>query len=86
MDEATAYIPSRSFVLTVEDILQHKRKWSATQEKVECCFCFWTAFAHGINFSFFNWDSLYARLNKHYETWSYKKNKHKKIKAYRESV
>ena len=24
-------------------------------------------------FFFFNWDSLYARLNSHYEAWSYKK-------------
>ena len=35
---------------------------------------------------FFCWDSLYARLNSHYEAWSYKKKKHKKIKAYRKSV
>ena len=27
---------------------------------------------------FFNWDSLHARLNSHYEAWSYKKKKHKK--------
>ena len=33
----------------------------------------------------FNWNSLYARLNRHYNTWSYKKKKHKKIKAYRKS-
>ena len=32
---------------------------------------------------FFNWDSLYARLNSHYKAWSYKNKKHKKIKAYR---
>ena len=36
--------------------------------------------------SFFNWDSLRARLNSHYEAWSYKKKKHKKITAYRKSV
>ena len=24
---------------------------------------------------FFNWDSLHARLNSHYEAWSYKKEK-----------
>ena len=30
---------------------------------------------------FFNWDSLHARLNSHYEAWSYKKKKHKKIKG-----
>ena len=35
---------------------------------------------------FFNWDSLHARLNSHYEGWSYKKKKHKKIKACRISV
>ena len=35
---------------------------------------------------FFNWDSLHARLNSHYEASSYKKNKYKKIKAYRKSV
>ena len=27
---------------------------------------------------FFNWDSLHARLNSHYEAWSYKKKKHTK--------
>ena len=30
-----------------------------------------------------NWDSLHARMNSHYEVWSYKEKKHKKIKAYR---
>ena len=35
---------------------------------------------------FFNWDSLQARLNSHYRAWSYKKKKHKKIKAYRKSL
>ena len=35
---------------------------------------------------FFNWDSLHTRLNCHYNDWSYKKKKHKKIKAYRKSV
>ena len=34
----------------------------------------------------FNCDSLHARLNSHYEAWSYKKKKHKKITAYRKSV
>ena len=37
-------------------------------------------------FFFFNSDSLHARLNSHYEAWSYKKKKHKKITAYRKSV
>ena len=35
---------------------------------------------------FLKWDSLRARLNSHYKAWSYKKKKHKKIKAYRKSV
>ena len=37
-------------------------------------------------FSFFNWDSLHARLNSHYEAWSYKKRSTKKITGYRKSV
>ena len=36
--------------------------------------------------SFFNRDSLHARLNSHYRAWSYKKREHKKIKAYRKSL
>ena len=36
-------------------------------------------------FFFFNWYSLHARLNSHYEAWSYKKKKHKKVKAYGKS-
>ena len=35
---------------------------------------------------FFSSDSLQARLNSHYEAWTYKKNKHKKIRARRKSV
>ena len=35
---------------------------------------------------FFNWDSLNATLNSHYETRSYKKKKYKKIEAYIRSV
>ena len=35
---------------------------------------------------FFNWYSLYARLNSHYKAWSYKKRKHKKVKVYRKSI
>ena len=41
----------------------------------------------GITLIFFlNWDSLHPRLNSHYEAWSYKEKKHKKITAYRKSV
>ena len=35
---------------------------------------------------FFNWDSAHARLKSHYEAWSYKKKKNKKIRAHRKSV
>ena len=35
---------------------------------------------------FFNCDSLHARLNSHYKAWSYKKKKHRKVKAYFKSV
>ena len=34
---------------------------------------------------FFNWDSLHARLNSHYEAWSYKKESTKKITGCRKS-
>ena len=35
---------------------------------------------------FFNWDSPHARLNSHYEAWSYKKRSTKRIIGYRKSV
>ena len=34
----------------------------------------------------FNWDSLHAKVSSHNKAWSYKKNKHKKIKSYRNYV
>ena len=34
----------------------------------------------------FSWGSLYVRLNSHCKAWSYKKKKHKKIKAYGKSL
>ena len=34
----------------------------------------------------FNWDSPHARLNSHYEAWSYKKRSTKRITGYRKSV
>ena len=39
-----------------------------------------------INIFIYNWDSLSARLNSHYEAWSYKKRSTKKITGYRKSV
>ena len=38
------------------------------------------------DFWLINWDSLHASLDCHYESWSYKKKKHKKIKAYSKYV
>ena len=35
---------------------------------------------------YFNLDSLHASLNSHCKAWSYKKKKHKKIKACRKSL
>ena len=35
---------------------------------------------------FFNCDSLYALQDSHYEAWSYKKKKHKKIKTYVQEI
>ena len=40
---------------------------------------------HSVLYLFFNWYSLHARLNSYYKAWSYKKKKHKKVKAYRKS-
>ena len=37
-------------------------------------------------FIFFNWYSPHARLNSHYEAWSYKKRSTKRITGYRKSV
>ena len=37
-------------------------------------------------FLFLNWYSLHARLSSHYEAWSYKKRKHKKVTSYRKSI
>ena len=39
-----------------------------------------------IGLFYFNWDKLHARLNSPYKAWSYKKKKHKKIKARSKSV
>ena len=37
-------------------------------------------------FFFFNWGSPHARLNSHYEAWSYKKKSTKKTTGYRKFV
>ena len=35
---------------------------------------------------YINWTSLHARLNRHYEAWSYKKRSTERIPGYRKSV
>ena len=59
----------------------HELIWSFILTLCLCCLVkeLFTCF-------FFNWDSLHARLNSHYNAWSYKKMKHEKIKVYRKSV
>ena len=37
-------------------------------------------------FQFLNWNSLQARLESHYEAWSYKKKKNKKVKSKQEKM
>ena len=39
-----------------------------------------------LNNFFFNLDYLHARLKNDWTTWSYKKKKHKKTKAYRKAL
>ena len=39
-----------------------------------------------MQYIFYNWDSLHARLNSHYEAQSNKKMEHKKIKTYKKAV
>ena len=43
------------------------------------------AISESTEFFFFNWDSPHARLNSHYEAWSYKKST-KRIPGHRKSV
>ena len=62
----------------------NKTKESITSQKLGS-WNFWQI-ANSVFFFFFNWSSLHARLNSHYEAWSYKKRKLKKVKAYRKSI
>ena len=59
-----------------------KYSWECSWAKI----CVGKKFSAKGKFFFFNWDSFHARLNSHYTAWSYKKKKHKKIKAHRKSV
>ena len=50
---------------------------------------FWDPFSQQVaqmKYIFLNWDSIHERLNSHCKAWSYKKKKHKRIKAYRKSL
>ena len=51
-----------------------------------CYYCYYCYFYHYCYYFLFNWDSLHVRLNSHNKTWSYKKKRHKKIKAHRKSL
>ena len=62
---------------------------SSFQSVLAHVFTFWDLFSMQVarmKQIFFNWDSLHVRLNSHCKAWSYKKKKHKKIKAYRKSL
>ena len=74
-------------VFVFRDLNVHHKGWltyvGGTERHGELCYIFVSQMTF---FFFFNWYSLHARLNSHYEAWSYKKRKHKKVKAYRESI
>ena len=61
--------------------------YTGLRKKKECC-VFGRSFQKMCEpFSVcFTWDSLHAKRNTHHRAWSYKKKKHKKIKAYRKSL
>ena len=44
--------------------------------------CIYIIYMYYIFIYVFVWDSLHARMNRHYDAWNYKKKKYKKIKAY----
>ena len=47
---------------------------------------FWSSESISAIVFFFNWDSLHARLNRHYKAWRHKKKKHQNMKVYRKSL
>ena len=55
-------------------------------QSAPCLFGVHRSFKTGDKFAFFNCDSLHARLNSHYQAWSYKKKKRKKIRTHTKSV
>ena len=70
--------------LTCSRILSKKNKTSNSNESVTPKIYIFLAYIFEF-LIFLNWDSLHARLNSHYEAWSYKKST-KKITEYRKSV
>ena len=63
----------------------YRADYGRQSESVEMCQYLFVYFNVFFLF-FFNWYSLHARLSSHYEEWSYKNWKHKKVKAYRKSI
>ena len=59
-------------------IQKHRKDYSALETLI-----FWKKNMWCLSNFFYNWDSLHARLNSHYEAWNYEKKKYKKIKVYR---
>ena len=68
----------KHMIFFVHDVSSCQYKWSDSLSLVHLRTFF--------SFFFFDWDSLHARLNSHYQTWSYKTKNHKKTKAYTKSV
>ena len=60
-----------------------KLDWALIQENQSLNSFYEVCFSWSCSVSFFNWDSLHARLNSEYKAWKYKKKKNKKIKTYR---
>ena len=56
----------------------------------ECCEYFLTVHYFVVIMSTFSYyayiNVFHTRLNSHFEVWSYKKKKHKKVKAYWKSI
>ena len=72
MEKTPGYI----IILQLCTIIENHDVWFLRYEAQQTIFCL-----------FLNWDSLHdARLNSNCKAWSYKKKKHKKIKAYRKSL
>ena len=63
-----------SIILTYNLIILYK---PISQVRTQICWAIFMSLT--LFFFFFNWDSLHARLNSHYEAWSYKKETQKRL-------